>query len=356
MKPTSPAGSAPISQAGAPAGLPNLLVLATGGTIAGAAAAPEILSRYQAGSLGIGAMLEAVPQLRAHARLQAEQLAQINSKDMDFGLWEALARRVAEAMDDPALDGVLITHGTDTMEETAFFLGLAVDCRKPVVLCGAMRPATALSADGPLNLLHAVRVAADPGAAGRGPLIVMHQQAFAAAEALKFQLLAPDAFAAPLAGPVARVEDGGVRFLRPAGPAGAPGPVAALRARLAGLPPGAPWPWVELVASHAGASGGAAEALLAAGVQGLVAVGTGAGTLHKALLAPLAAATGRGLPVVRASRVPLAAVERDAAEANGKLGFAAAGRLSPQKARIVLLLALRAGLKQADLQALLDVF
>ncbi|HEY7443508.1 MAG TPA: asparaginase domain-containing protein, partial [Vicinamibacterales bacterium] len=165
--------SARAARAQAPAGLPQVVVLATGGTIAGAAAT-DVQAAYKSGQVGVDQLLAAVPQAKKIAALRGEQISNIGSQDMNDEVWLKLAGRVNALAAAPDVSGIVITHGTDTIEETAYFLNLVVKSRKPVVMTAAMRPATALSADGPLNFYNAVAVAAHKEAAGRGVLVVVN--------------------------------------------------------------------------------------------------------------------------------------------------------------------------------------
>ena len=180
-----------------PSARPRITLITTGGTIAGAGASATDIRGYTAGQLGGADLLAAVPQLAALATVSAEPLFALDSKDMTPAHWLALSRRVQALADDPTVDGIVITHGTDTLEETAYFLTLTVARRKPVVLTAAMRPATALSADGPLNLYQAVQLAARPAAARAGVLAVLGDRILPAAMLTKRHPSAVDAFAQP---------------------------------------------------------------------------------------------------------------------------------------------------------------
>ena len=301
----------------------TLVIIGTGGTIAGASGSAMDNVGYKAGSLSVESLVKAVPALAAKS-LEAEQLAQLDSKDMDHATWARLARRVREHLDRPEVRGVVITHGTDTLEETAYLLQRVLAPEKPVVLTAAMRPATAIQADGPQNLLDAVAVAESEGV--RGVIAVVAGQVWSGLELRKTHSYRLDAFeAGPDAGPLAVVEEGVVRRFRdwPAG--------EALGAAL--LPEDATqWPWVEVLASHAGADARSLEAWRAAGLQGLVLACTGNGTVNQALEPPLRALKEAGVPVWRTTRC-----------AQGRIVGASdepAAALSPWAARVELMLSL----------------
>ncbi|WP_414451757.1 asparaginase [Burkholderia sp. 22PA0099] len=339
--------SQPISSA-APASLPRIAVLATGGTIAGAAPDATNTAGYQAGALGIASLLDAVPALARVARIEGEQIASIDSKDLDPALWIVLAQRVDALAADPRIDGIVITHGTDTLEETATLLHLAVKTAKPVVLTAAMRPATSLSSDGPLNLLNAVTVAASPAAHGQGVLVAFNNKIHSARDVVKTSTYAVDAFQSPELGVLGWVQDGRVEFAR-----------GVVRAHTAATPfaVGADWPAVEIVTSYAGVSRTAVDALVAAGVKGIVVAGTGNGSIHATLQAALVDAVAKGVAVVRASRVGSGHVMRNGAASDDALGFVSAGSLNPFKARVLLMLALASGVSGAQaLQAAFDTY
>src|SRR6188474_2652404 len=178
---------------------PNITILATGGTIAGAAATGT-QAGYTSGAVTIDAMLQAVPGITKLANVKGEQISNVGSQDMSFEIMLKLAKRINELLATSAVDGIVITHGTDTMEETAYFLNLVVKSDKPVVLVGSMRPSTAVSADGPLNLYNGVGVAADPQAKGRGVLLVMNDWIHAAHSLTKTSTTAIQTFMSPVRG------------------------------------------------------------------------------------------------------------------------------------------------------------
>ena len=190
---------------------PKIEVLATGGTIAGAQASSSEVG-YKSGTFSVDDLIKAVPQLKEVADLTGEQVANIGSQTMNHDVWLKLAKRVNEVLQDGSADGVVITHGTDTLEETAYFLSLVVKSDKPVVLVGSMRPATAISADGPANLYNAVALAASPEARGRGPLIVMDDEIHYAREAQKTNTTELDTFHSPNRGRAGVMNVGKIEF------------------------------------------------------------------------------------------------------------------------------------------------
>lgn len=310
---------------------PKICILTTGGTIAGAAARSDALTGYRAGALGADELLAAVPEIADVCAIESEEVAAIDSKDMTEAVWLHLADRIEAALAAGAA-GVVVTHGTDTLEETAYFLHLIVKSEKPLVLTGAMRPATALSADGPLNLLDAVRLAASPEAHGQGALVVLNGEIHSARDIQKVHTTAVQAFVSPDVGALGRMEDGTPHFRRR---------VLTRHTResefdLAGV---TTLPYVPILYGHAGADARLARAAIESGAAGIVHAGTGNGSIHEALLATLAAAAGKGIGVVRTSRTGAGAV-LFAESAYADAGFIDADTLPPAKARILLALAL----------------
>lgn len=303
----------------------TVVVLGTGGTIAGTAADRSDNVGYTAGQIGIEQLVAAVPALRGQP-IEMEQLAQIDSKDMGHAVWRALALRCAHHLARADVAGVVVTHGTDTMEETAWFLQRVLAPSKPLVLTGAMRPATALLSDGPQNLADAMAVARHPGA--RGVTAVLAATVHAAHDLHKAHPYRIDAMSSADAGPVARVEEGRVRMLR-AWPTD-----EAIAAHVLARDTDA-WPAVEIVHSHAGAGAAVVRALCSAGVRGIVVACTGNGTLHCDLEAALAEAQASGVAILRSTRCHEGRVLPTPADR-----FAAADGLTPAKARIELLLRL----------------
>jgi L-asparaginase len=277
----------------------NIVILGTGGTIAGRAASASDNIGYTAAQVSIDQLLAAIPALAEAGSVITEQVAQIDSKDMSFAVWAQLAGRVNHFLAQPDIQGIVITHGTDTLEETAYFLQAVCKPTRPVVLTCAMRPATALVPDGPQNLLDAMAVARHAGA--RGVVAVCAGTIHSALDVQKVHTYKLDAFSSGDAGPIGYVEEGFVRLLRN-WPLAQEGRYPIAMKNIATLADIADWPRVEIVMNHAGASGAVVEALLTQGVQGLVVAATGNGTLHHALEAALLKAQAAGVKVVRATR------------------------------------------------------
>jgi L-asparaginase len=312
--------------------LPNVVVLATGGTIAGAAAS-DVQAAYTSGQVGVEQLLAAVPQAKKLAAMTGEQVANIGSQDMNDEVWLKLARRVNEIAAKPDVDGIVITHGTDTIEETGYFLNLVVKSRKPVVLTAAMRPSTALSADGPLNFFIAVAVAANKDAAGRGVLVVVNDWIHGASSLTKASTTAVQTFLSPLRGLVGTVAYGECEFYR--GPVGKN--TVDSEFSLEGV---TALPRVDIVMAHENMDGALIDAAAAAGAKGIVIAGVGNGNMTKAGLDALAAQAKKGVVCVRSSRVVTGRVGRNVEVDDDKLSLVASDDLNPQKARVLLRLAL----------------
>ncbi len=325
--------------------LPNVVVLATGGTIAGAAES-DVQAGYTSGQVGVDQLLAAVPQAAKLADLRGEQVANIGSQDMNDEVWLKLARRVNELVAMPDVDGVVITHGTDTIEETSYFLTLVVKSDKPVVLTAAMRPSTALSADGPLNFYNAVAVAANKDAAGRGVLVVANDWIHDAASLTKTSTTAVQTFLSPLRGLAGVVAYGECEFFR--GPVGRH--TVNSEFSLEGV---TALPRVDIVMIHENADGALIDAAVAAGAKGIVVAGVGNGNLTKPALDALAAQAKKGIVCVRSSRVVTGRVGRDVEVDDDALKLIASDDLSPQKARILLRLIL---LKERPLDEIQRMF
>ncbi len=275
--------------------------LGTGGTIAGSAGTAADNVGYTAGQVDIRTLLQtALPGGQARPlSWVCEQVAQVDSKDMDFGIWTALAQRCRHYLEDPGVGGIVITHGTDTLEETAWFLHRVLAAHKPVVLTCAMRPASSAAPDGPQNLRDAVAVVTARGACG--VLVVASGEIHGAAQVQKIHPYRTNAFGSGDSGPLGWVEEGAVRLVQN-WPLAQTHPAQAAMENIAS---GRPWPRVEIVMSHAGAQGATVQALVRDGVQGLVVAATGNGTLHQALEGALERAQQAGVLVRVASRCPL---------------------------------------------------
>jgi L-asparaginase len=327
-----------------PARLPTVVVLATGGTIAGAAAS-DVQAAYTSGQVGVQQLLAAVPQAAKLATLRGEQISNIGSQDMNDEVWLKLARRVNELTAMSDVNGVVITHGTDTIEETAYFLNLVVKSRKPVVLTAAMRPSTALSADGPLNFYNAVAVAANPNAGGRGVLVVVNDWVHGASSLTKTSTTAVQTFLSPLSGLIGTVAYGTVEFYR--GPVGRH--TVDSEFSLDGV---TALPRVDIVMAYENMDGALIDAAVAAGAKGVVIAGVGNGNLTAAAITALTRHAKNGIACVRASRVTTGLVGRNVEVDDDKAGFVASMGLNPQKARVLLRLALLKQRTNADMQRL----
>lgn len=313
--------------------LPHVVILATGGTIAGTGATSTTTVGYTAATVGVDALIHAVPEMTKVARVSGEQVFQIASENMGNGHWLTLAKRVNALLRQADVDGIVITHGTDTLEETAYFLNLVVKSAKPVVLVGSMRPSTALSADGPLNLYNAVRLAGDPSAAGRGVLVAMNDQIHAAREVTKNHTTTADTFRSQELGMLGYIQAGQAHFYR-----------SATRkhtletefdvSQLEALPQ------VDIALAYANVGRVVVDALVKSGAQGVIHAGVGNGSLPANTRAALIEARAKGVLIVRASRVGLGIVARNGEADDDALDFVVADTLSPQKARILLMLAL----------------
>jgi L-asparaginase len=328
--------------------LPNIVVLATGGTIAGAAAS-DVQAAYTSGQVGVQQLLAAVPQAKKLAVLSGEQISNIGSQDMNDEVWLKLARRINELTAKSDVDGIVITHGTDTIEESAYFLNLVVKSKKPVVMTAAMRPATALSADGPLNFYNAVAVAGSKDAAGRGVLVVVNDWIHGAGSLTKTSTTAVQTFLSPLGGLIGTVAYGEAEFYR--GPVGRS--TVDSEFSLDGV---SALPRVDIVMAHENMDGKLIDAAVAAGAKGIVIAGVGNGNMTQSALDALAAQAKKGIVCVRSSRVATGRVGRNVEVNDDKLGLVASDSLNPQKARVLLRLALLKQRSLSDVQRLFQEY
>lgn len=322
---------------------PNIYILATGGTIAGSSASATE-GNYTAGSKGIEDILSAVPQLGDLATIKSEQISNIGSQDMNDEIWLKLANRVSELLTKNDVDGVVIVHGTDTMEETAYFLSLVVKSKKPIVLVGAMRNADSMSADGPLNIYNAVSVAADKNAREKGALVVMNDEIHAAREVTKTNTTNVAAFASPNSGKIGTVNYGVVNFY-----------MAPLRKHTVAsefnIKDLKALPRVDIIYGHAQDNGDLVDAAVQKGAKGIIVAGVGNGNLYPDLQAALAKASEAGVIVVRSSRTGSGSTSVSSEVDDAKLGFLTADNLNSQKARVLLMLALSKTSDKAKIQS-----
>jgi len=325
--------------------LPHVLILATGGTIAGTGTTSTTVG-YTAAKIGVAALIDAVPELKKVANVRGEQVAQIASENMNNDTWLKLAKRVNLLLARSDVDGIVITHGTDTIEETAYFLDLVVKSEKPVVMVGAMRPATAIGADGPINLYNAVILAGSTDAVGKGVLVCMNDQISAARDVSKSSTETADAFRTPELGFLGYMQGNRPHFYR----------VSTRRhtshtefdvSNLDTLPQ------VDIVYGYANANGVAVDAFVAAGAKGLVNAGVGDGSLADRVKAALVDAHKKGVVVVRSSRTGNGIVARNDQVNDDQLDFVVSDTLNAQKARVLLMLALT---KTTDSKAIQQIF
>jgi L-asparaginase len=321
---------------------PAVAILATGGTIAGAANS-SVQAGYSSGQVGVKTLLDAVPQLADIATISGEQLANVGSQDISIEIWLKLATRINALLAQDNIDAVVITHGTDTLEETAYFLQLTVNSDKPVVLTAAMRPATALSADGPLNLFNAVAVAADPAAIGRGVLVVINDDIHGARAVTKTSTTDVQTFKSTEKGLIGTSLYGSNSFYR--------GPYKNTGKRpmfdISGV---SSLPRVDVIYAGADTSADLIDAAVKLGARGIVIAGVGNGNMNKAMRAAASKAVAQGVSVVRASRVPFGTVGRNVEVNDDKEGTIAALELNPAKARILLMMALASGIPTNKMQ------
>ena len=313
--------------------LPNVMVLATGGTIAGTGASSTTTVGYTAATVGVQQLINAVPEVAKVANVTGEQVFQIASESMTNEHWLTLAKRVNTLLAQPNVDGIVVTHGTATLGETAYFLNLVVKSRKPVVLVGAMRPSTALSADGPINLYNAVILAGSPEAVGKGVLVALNDQIQSARDVSKTNTSTPDSFRTPELGVLGYMQGNKAYFYRTSTrkhTVETEFDISNIQAL----------PQVDIVYGYANMNDVALNAFIAAGAKGIIHAGTGDGSLAAKVKPSLIAARKNGTLIVRASRVGNGILARNGEANDDELDFVVSDTLSPQKARILLMLAL----------------
>lgn len=311
---------------------PKIRIIATGGTIAGVSAT-SASSAYTAGQVGIQTLLDAVPQILTLADVDGEQLVNIGSQDMNDEVWLKLAKRVNQLLNEEGYDGVVITHGTDTMEETAYFLNLTVKSDKPVILAGSMRPSNAISADGPANLYNAVAAAVSPACKGMGVLCCMNNQLLDAKTVIKTHTIDCDTFEGGPSGIIGYVYNGEAYILQ------TPNNRHTVNSefdvtKLDRLPK------VGIVYGYANASPLPMQAFVDAKYEGIVLAGVGDGNFYKDVFDVAVKAQNSGIQIVRSSRCPTGPTCLNSEVDDAKYHFVAALNLNPQKARVLLMLAL----------------
>lgn len=322
----------------------RILVLGTGGTIAGSGASGTGAA-YRPGGLSLEVLVGHLAALGLDAELVPHEIARIGSQDIGFAEWQALHAACTGAMDASEVDAVIITHGTDTAEETGFLLDLTLPTAKPVVLVGAMRPADAVGADGMRNFANAVKVASDVQAAGRGVMLVMGDAVLAARDARKAATSSIDAFRTFPRGPLARVTPASLDWFGPAHRVG----------ESARYPFPSELPRVAILTAGAGMDEKPVEALLGIGARGIVLAGMGQGNAPRVVLEALAACAASGVPVVRSARVDEGLVDRNVEVDDDALGLVAARALGPARARVLLMVLVAAGITDpAQVQAAFD--
>ncbi|WP_328287460.1 type II asparaginase [Helicobacter pylori] len=311
--------------------LPTIVLLATGGTIAGSGMGKS-LGRYKSGELGIIELLKAIPNhFTKIVHIQGEQISNIGSQDMNEEVWFKLAQRIQKLLNDSRIQGVVITHGTDTLEESAYFLNLVLHSTKPVVLVGAMRNATSLSADGALNLYNALSVAINEKSANKGVLVVMDDNIFSAREVVKTHTTHTSTFKAPNSGAIGSVYYGKVRYYMQ------PLRKHTINSEFSIVELNPPLPKVDIIYTHVGMTLDFLQASLNSHAKGIVIAGVGNGNVSAGLLKAMQEASQMEVLIVRSSRV--GSGEVTSGEIDDK-AFITSDNLNPQKARVLLQLAL----------------
>lgn len=344
----APAASTAQTTTAAPAAAqakPHVVVLATGGTIAGAGASAMNSATYSAAKVPVDKLLAGLPELSQLANVSGEQVFQIASESFTNQELVTLAKRVNELAKRSDVQGIVITHGTDTLEETGFFLNLVVPTDKPIVLVGSMRPGTAISADGALNLLGAVATAAAQDASGKGVLISMNDEIHTARDVAKLTNIKTNAFASQW-GPLGMVVEGKTYWFR--------APVKRhTKASEFNIEQINELPAVDIVYGYGNVPTTAIEALDKAGVQAIIHAGTGNGSVANRIVPKLQELRAKGTVIVRSSRIPAGFVLRNAEQPDDKYDWVVAHDLNPQKARLLTAVALT---KTKDTKELQRIF
>lgn len=311
---------------------PKIRIIATGGTIAGVSQSATS-SAYGAGQVGIQTLIEAVPQIKDLADVSGEQLVNIGSQDMNDQVWLKLAKRINQLLNNEGYDGVLVTHGTDTMDETAYFLSLTVHSDKPVILVGSMRPSTAISADGPANIYNGVAALVDPASKGHGVMACMNNELFDAKSLTKTHTTDCATFKGGIYGETGYVYNGKPVYLR--NTVTKHGLTSEFDVdNLTELPN------VGIIYGYVNCSVLPIQAFMNAKFDGIVLAGVGDGNFYKDVFDEAVKARKQGIQIVRSSRVPFGATNLNGEVDDSKYQFIASLNLSPQKARVLLMLAL----------------
>ncbi|EEF13102.1 L-asparaginase [Campylobacter rectus RM3267] len=323
---------------------PTIYILATGGTIAGSGSG-ALDTSYTSGTVTVDKLIAAVPEINKIATIKGEQISNIGSQEMNNEVWFKLANRVNELLTSGKADGIVITHGTDTMEETAYFLNLVVKSDKPIVMVGAMRNSGSLSADGPLNIYNAVNVAMCKKAVGKGVMVVMNDEIHAAREVTKTNTTAVDTFKSPNSGKIGTVFYGNVKFYM--------NPVRKHTVNSAfDITKIKELPRVDIIYSHSNDNPDFVNLAVKNGAKGIINAGMGNGNPFPSALEALGEAVKGGVVVVRDSRVGSGETTLNGEVDDGKYGFLASDNLNAQKARVLLMLALTQTTDKAKIQEL----
>ena len=324
--------------------LPRVIILGTGGTIAGAGASAD-RAAYTAGKIPIEDLIGAIPTVKKIANISGEQISSVGSQDMTIDIWKKLAVRINQIIAKKEADGIVVTHGTDTQEETAYFLDLVVPSAMPVVLTGSMRSSTAISADGPKNLYDAITVAIDPKSKGRGVLVSFNEGIFDGREVTKLSTTFTNAFGSPNTGPIGHAYDGkveyyanAVREVNPKSPV-----IITADTKL---------PRVDIVYMYADAPSDQIDFLISKKVDGIVIAGVGNGNFNKAYMEGVKRAVAAGIIVCRASRTSSGRVVLHDEINDDELGTIVSDDLNAQKARVLLMLGLTKSKDKKQLQQL----
>lgn len=324
---------------------PTIYILATGGTIAGSSS-DGLNASYSSGTKTVDALIAAVPAINDIATIKGEQVSNIGSQAMNNEVWLKLAKRVNTLLKSGKADAVVITHGTDTLEESAYFLNLVVKSKKPVVMVAAMRNSDSLSADGPMNLYNAVSVAANKQSANKGVLVVMNDEIHSAREVTKANTTAVNTFVSPNTGKIGTAYYGDVEFY-----------TQSTRKHTANsafnIDKIQSLPRVDIIYNHANGTADFVEVAVKNGAKGIISAGVGNGNPYPATLDALTNASKSGVIVAKGSRVGSGEVLPKGEIDDIQYGFVSTDNLNPQKARVLLMLALS---QTNDIEKIREIF